>query len=161
MDAEGAPAPSTEPASTGRRPSRKGKGTLLLRWEVLAAAIALVILVGLPAAAFGVRASTRFDDAVDITLKASAGRWSPDTIHVRQGDRVRLRLTSGDVVHGFYLPDFGIRVDEIYPGRVRTVDFVADRAGTFRFECTVWCSVDHPTMRGELVVEPIVAPESR
>lgn len=134
-------------------PSPARRLASLMRWETLAVAAVLVALVGLPVAVFGARAASSFDDVADFTLVASNGRWSPDTIRVQQGEKVRLHLTSHDVVHGFSLPGYDIDVDVVYPGKVTDVEFVADKAGTFPFQCTVWCHVNHPTMRGQLVVE--------
>jgi cytochrome c oxidase subunit 2 len=35
-----------------------------------------------------------------------------------------------------------------------TVEFVADKAGTFTFSCSVYCGKGHRGMKGELVVSP-------
>lgn len=74
-------------------------------------------------------------------------------IEVNQGDRVVLKLTSNDVVHGFSLKDFGIFVnDGIEPGRPVVVTFVADRPGEFTFSCNAICGKNHETMQGILRV---------
>lgn len=123
--------------------------------EIAAVILVLVSVVGLPAAAFGYESLRHSGhDGQVITLAAADGAWSHDTIRVKQGEKLRLRITSNDVVHGFVLKAYGIEIDEIYPGKIQVIDFVADKAGTFSFTCTVLCSPDHRDMKGKLVVEP-------
>lgn len=87
-----------------------------------------------------------------------AGGWAPEVITVHKGDRVRLRLHSQDVVHGFAIGKMGVDAGPIYPGQVTAVDFVADQAGRFTYYCNVWCSPYHYRMRGILeVVDPVAS----
>lgn len=123
------------------------------RLEVAAVAVVVAIVVGLPVAVFAYNGALR-DHNGGITLHANQGTWSPDRVVVQQGDTVRLRLTSDDVIHGFALAEYDIRVDEVYPGQFVTVEFVADEAGEFPFACTIYCDARHTEMRGVLVVEP-------
>ncbi|MGB8648242.1 MAG: c-type cytochrome, partial [Anaerolineae bacterium] len=84
-----------------------------------------------------------------------SGGWQPDTIRINLGERVQLRITATDVVHGFAVPALGIDVNEILPGHVAEVEFTPDKVGRFAFACTRWCSVDHWRMRGTIeVVDP-------
>jgi len=130
-----------------------------MRRELLALTIILLILIAFPAILFGYQASrTNASDARVIDLVGSAparGGWQPDTIRVNVGERVRLRISSPDVVHGFEIPALGVRVDEIPAGHVEEVAFVPTRAGRFPFTCTRWCSADHWRMRGVIeVIDP-------
>lgn len=88
-------------------------------------------------------------------VNVTAFQWGykPDTITVKQGDNVTLYLTSSDVTHGFELDAFGINA-EITPGQITTVNFIADKPGTFTFYCSVFCGSGHSTMRGTLIVLP-------
>ncbi len=133
--------------------------------ELVAFSILLLVVVAFPASLFAYQAwrtNAPFGFAQDaarvIELTANApanGGWQPDTIRVNLGERVRLRISSPDVVHGFVVPALGINVDEILPGHVEEVDFVASRLGRFPFACTRWCSVDHWRMRGVIeVIDP-------
>ena len=74
---------------------------------------------------------------------------------VKRGERVRLRIRSEDVVHGFAIGRMGVDVGPIEPGKTATVEFVADQAGEFTFYCTTWCDPNHPRMRGTLEVRDI------
>lgn len=123
--------------------------------EIAAVILVLATIVGLPAAVLGYESlrHSGYDGQV-ITLTGAHGAWSQDTIRVKQGEKLRLRLTSNDVVHGFMLKAFDIEIDEVYPGKEKVIDFVADEAGTFAFVCTILCSSDHRDMKGTLVVEP-------
>jgi cytochrome c oxidase subunit 2 len=82
------------------------------------------------------------------------GGWSAKEIRVRQGETVRLRLTSEDVTHGFLIPDLGVQSAPIVPGTYQEVTFVAERTGTYLYYCNVLCSHRHGAMIGTLVVEP-------
>ena len=88
---------------------------------------------------------------IEIQMTAKQFEYSPSTITVKKGDRVKLLITSQDVTHGFSLPDFGVSAT-IEPGKTTTVEFTADKAGTFEFRCNVFCGTGHPNMKGTLVV---------
>jgi heme/copper-type cytochrome/quinol oxidase subunit 2 len=89
----------------------------------------------------------------EVTVKASQFTFDPPVLHVNRGDRVVLTLEATDVVHGLYLDEYGINI-RAEPGTSRRVEFVADRAGEFRYRCSVSCGNLHPFMIGELVVAP-------
>ncbi len=132
-------------------PSRSGGS----RPERLARLVGVVLLVGfllviLTAWLNRVRPSDR---AIELVARQpAAGGWSRERIVVNRGERVRLRIRSEDVIHGFAIGRLGVDVGPIEPGKTATVEFVADQAGEFTFYCTMWCDPNHPRMRGTLEV---------
>jgi cytochrome c oxidase subunit II len=86
-----------------------------------------------------------------IDVKAVQFKFIPDVIRVKKGEKVKLNLTSGDVLHGFDLDDFKISV-QIPPGKTTTAEFTPDKTGTFIFDCSVYCGVGHGNMKGKLIV---------
>lgn len=118
-----------------------------------------LILLAFPAALFGYQAwRTTAGDARVVAVNAYApaqGGFQPDTIRVSLGERVRLQISSSDVVHSFEVPALGIQSGDILPGHVREIEFTASRVGRFPFACTRWCSLDHWRMRGTIeVIDP-------
>jgi cytochrome c oxidase subunit 2 len=77
--------------------------------------------------------------------------WIPAQIKAKKGEALVLHFTAPEVPMGFSLPDFDRRVD-IVPGKVSTVKFTPDKAGTFTFVCDVFCGDGHEDMQGTLVV---------
>lgn len=81
----------------------------------------------------------------------------PDEITVKQGDKVFIHLTNidldQDITHGFGIMDHNLNY-EVQPGQTSTLEFVADKAGTFPIYCTNFCSALHQEMSGYLLVEP-------
>jgi heme/copper-type cytochrome/quinol oxidase subunit 2 len=81
------------------------------------------------------------------------GGWNPRKITVQEGDQVTLIITSLDVDHSFYLPEY--HIDKYIPsGQTVTVEFTANKAGVFVFSCgdETLCGATHRFMVGELVV---------
>jgi cytochrome c oxidase subunit 2 len=74
-----------------------------------------------------------------------------DILTVEQGHPVKLVMTSRDVIHSFYTPNFRMKQDVI-PGRYVTMWFEPTVAGTYPIFCAEYCGVDHSTMRGEVRV---------
>lgn len=104
------------------------------------------------------------------TITAHKYAYEPEVLRVNRGDRVRIRLVTKDVTHGFYLegydvdakvrphnPTFWLRRpskrEESYE-EVEEINFVANRSGKFRYRCSITCGYMHPFMQGELIVSP-------
>jgi cytochrome c oxidase subunit 2 len=60
-------------------------------------------------------------------------------------ERTRFKLTSPDVIHSFWVPNFLFKMDVI-PGRLNQFEITPNRAGTFFGECAELCGVDHSRM---------------
>ncbi len=87
------------------------------------------------------------------TFRIEAGQfaYSPSELKVNPGDTVTFQLVSTDVVHGLYVDGYDISL-EADPGQTKTLSFVADKPGSFRFRCNVTCGAMHPFMIGKLNV---------
>jgi cytochrome c oxidase subunit 2 len=66
------------------------------------------------------------------------------------GTKVRVLVTAADVLHAWWVPDFGMKKDAI-PGYINELWFTADKVGTYRGQCTELCGRDHAFM--PIVVE--------
>lgn len=58
---------------------------------------------------------------------------------------VLVQVTSSDVIHGFVVPSFGIRIDAV-PGRLNETWFRAEREGVYYGQCSELCGEDHADM---------------
>lgn len=90
-------------------------------------------------------------NAKEFVVVASKYKFEPSTITVNKGDRVRLTLKSADVSHGIWIREFGVNLAADAGGQ-KTIEFVADKEGTFNFDCSVYCGEGHLEMSGRLVV---------
>lgn len=97
------------------------------------------------------------------TVAVDAFRWSwafnykeegaydvgtPDakpTLWLPVNERTRFELTSPDVDHSFWIPDFLFKMDVI-PGRTNKFELTPDKLGTFPGRCAELCGVDHSAM---------------
>ncbi len=87
---------------------------------------------------------------VQITAKRFA--FSPDTITLKKGETVTLRLHSEDVTHGFFMRK--LKIDEEIPaGGTKDVTITPDAAGSFTTICDHFCGANHGNMVMKIVVE--------
>jgi cytochrome c oxidase subunit 2 len=66
---------------------------------------------------------------------------------------MRLDVRSADMIHGFFVPSFRLKIDAV-PARTNTTWFQATKPGSYDIECTVICGVDHSLMLSKVVVVP-------
>lgn len=117
----------------------------------LPSAILVLSLVGLAPAAPGV--SPDGADAPTRTIDVTAHRFefSPSKISLEKGETVKLRLTSTDVVHGFF--QRALKIDELIEvGKITDVTLTPRTAGTFTVICHHFCGVHHASMKMTIVV---------
>ena len=88
----------------------------------------------------------------EFTMTAKQWSFVPSTITVNKGDTVRLNITSTDVKHGIKISAFNVSAD-LNPGQSTTVEFVADKTGSFSYFCSVFCGSGHGSMKGTLIVK--------
>jgi heme/copper-type cytochrome/quinol oxidase subunit 2 len=98
-----------------------------------------------------------------IPVKVQSWKFTPGTIEVNKGDLVRLVFTTAqDEVelyngHGFGIEGYNVNVF-LLKGTQQTIEFVADKPGTYTFRCTSFCSSpeaaleNHFNMTGKFVV---------
>ena len=91
-------------------------------------------------------------DVEEFTITAKKFEFSPASITVKEGDKVKLIINSLDVPHGFAIDELGIKED-IEVGKPKTIEFTATKKGTFRFYCSLFCGTGHKEMGGQLIVE--------
>jgi len=118
---------------------------------------AIIVLLALCATAAGAWAGQEKpggEVVKTIEVTASRYKFEPATITVVQGDTVRLLLRSADRTHAFAIKAFRVKALIPRAGEAITVEFVADRAGSFAFTCAEYCGTGHAGMKGKLVVLP-------
>jgi len=78
-------------------------------------------------------------------------RPSPE-LHLPVNVAIHMLITSSDVMHGFWVPEFRVKQDAI-PGRVTEVRFTPTQIGEYAVVCYELCGNGHGTMHSKVVVE--------
>ena len=78
---------------------------------------------------------------------------SANEIAIPVGRPVEFVLKAADVIHSFWVPSLGGKVDMI-PGRTTRLRLTADRAGVYRGQCAEYCGGPHALMAFEMVALP-------
>jgi cytochrome c oxidase subunit II len=81
----------------------------------------------------------------------ASGKRENNELHVPVGQPVRLIMTSQDVIHSFYVPEFRVKQD-VLPGRYTTMWFEATEPGEYYLFCAEYCGTEHSVMGGRVVV---------
>ncbi len=81
----------------------------------------------------------------------SYGNKRSDVLRLPVNRSVVLRMTSRDVAHSFWVPQFSQKQD-LLPGIHPTLHITPDRVGTYPVICTELCGLGHALMRSQTVV---------
>jgi len=79
------------------------------------------------------------------------GRTLTGEVYVPVGKPVKLTMTSDDVLHGFFIPDFRLKRD-VVPGMHGSIWFEATQEGKHQVYCTAYCGTAHSGMLASLYV---------
>jgi len=73
------------------------------------------------------------------TVEGKNFSFSPSTLTVNKGDTVKITFNNtGSYPHNWGVDEFtGARTQIVQPGQSDTIQFVADKAGSFEFYCSV------------------------
>jgi len=98
----------------------------------------------------------------DMTVYVSAKQWiwkfaypegvtSAGVLYLPAGRTTRIVLTSRDVIHSFFVPDFRVKQD-VVPGAYAAVSITPDGPGSHPLYCAELCGVGHSKMQARVVV---------
>lgn len=80
-------------------------------------------------------------------IQHSSGRREINELHVPVGRRIKLVMTTEDVIHDFYIPAFRTKMD-VVPGRYTQLWFEATVPGKYHLFCAEYCGQNHSGMGG-------------
>lgn len=89
-------------------------------------------------------------------IRYPSGVVTANEVHIPTGKALVFRLESADVIHDFWVPELGRKMDAT-PGRPSTIWLEADKEGRYVGTCAEYCGLQHAWMRILVVAE---APES-
>ena len=91
-------------------------------------------------------------NTVSFTVDSFAFGYSMNEIRVKEGDTVTVNLTNSGGMHDWVVDEFNAATDVIPAGGATSVTFVADKAGTYEYYCSVGNHRERG-MVGTLIVE--------
>lgn len=73
----------------------------------------------------------------EFTVEGSNYMFNPSTITVNMGDTVKINFKNTQGFHDFKIDEFGAATKQIKDPSTETITFVANKAGTFEYYCSV------------------------
>lgn len=70
-------------------------------------------------------------------ITAANFSFTPNEIKVKKGDAIKINLRGNEGMHDFVLDAFGVKTQKVQAGQNATVEFTADKTGTFEYYCSV------------------------
>jgi len=131
--------------------------TLEITWSAIP--LVLIIIVFVWGFRDFMRMRTAPGDAYEIHVTGKSWLWeytyvnggkNLNDLYVPAGRPIKLVMSSADVLHSFYVPDYRIKQD-VVPGRYTTVWFEVKEPGQSQIFCTEYCGRSHSDMLGKVI----------
>ena len=130
--------------------------------EIIWSIIPLIIVMGIFVWATDIFFAIARPPAETMNIYATGKQWmwkfqhldgqrEINELHVPVGRKVKMIMTSEDVIHDLYVPAFRVKADVI-PGRYSHIWFEATKAGEYHLFCAEYCGTQHSGMIGKVVV---------
>jgi len=92
-------------------------------------------------------------------VRYANGAYGANEIHIPAGVRVPVWVLGQDVIHDFWVPELGPKLDAI-PGRTGALWLQADRPGNYLGACAEYCGTEHAWMLIRVIAQPSAEYES-
>jgi cytochrome c oxidase subunit 2 len=135
-----------------------GSITLEIAWSIIPFIISMTIFLG--GAIVYYNQYRVPEDVMEIYVVGKQWMWKVqhatgqreiNELHVPVGRKIKLTMTTEDVVHDFSIPAFRTKAD-VVPGRYTTMWFEATKPGKYRLYCAEYCGLNHSGMGGWVYV---------
>lgn len=139
-------------------PEMHGSIALETVWSIIPFIISMTIFLGGAIVYFN-----QFrvpDDAMEIYVVGKQWMWKVqhgtgqreiNELHVPVGRKIKLTMTTEDVLHDFFVPAFRTKMD-VVPGRYTYLWFEATKPGKYHLFCAEYCGLNHSGMGGYVYV---------
>jgi len=135
-------------------------GSMVLEtvWSIIPFVVSMTIFLG--GAIIYFQQYTPPEDAMEVyvvgkqwmwKIQHESGQREINELHVPVGRKVKLTMTTEDVLHDFFIPAFRTKAD-VVPGRYTYMWFEATKPGKYRLLCAEYCGLNHSGMGGWVYV---------
>lgn len=135
-------------------------GSIMLEtvWSIIPFVVSMTIFLGGAIVFFN--QFTPPDDAMEIYVVGKQWMWKIqhgtgqreiNELHIPLGRKIKLTLTTEDVLHDFGIPAFRTKVD-VVPGRYTYLWFEPTKPGKYHLFCQEYCGLNHSGMGGSVYV---------
>ncbi|WP_325099702.1 cytochrome c oxidase subunit II [Aquamicrobium zhengzhouense] len=125
-------------------------------WGGLIVPTVILTILVIAAFALGERLLATPREEMPLRIDVTARQWNwefrypggestANKVRIPVGEDVDFALTSEDVIHGFWIPRLGGKLDAI-PGHTNVIRLRADRPGTYGGVCAEYCGTGHAVM---------------
>jgi cytochrome c oxidase subunit 2 len=136
----------------------EGNTNLEITWTI----IPLFIVMAFAYLGAGSLAEVRRVDPQAMVVKVTGLQWAwsfeypgygvtSKELHVPEGKQVLLQMTSNDVIHSFWVPEFRVKQD-LVPGRITELRFTPTVIGNYAVRCAEICGTSHAYMESPVIV---------
>ena len=142
---------------TGEGEHFEGNTQLEIAWT-LVPLVAVLVMAYIGA---GNLAQVRRADPNAVVVNVTGIQWSwkfeydngvvSDELHMPVGKQVLLKMTSTDVIHSFWVPEFRVKQD-LVPGRITELRITPTLAGNYNVRCAELCGTSHSYMEKPVIV---------
>ncbi|MFN0172024.1 MAG: cytochrome c oxidase subunit II [Bryobacteraceae bacterium] len=145
-------------SDTDRPKAILGSVPLELVWTIIPLVICMVLFVW--SAKLYMTLITPPEDAIEMYATGKQWMWKIqhrngkreiNELHIPLGQAVKLKMTSEDVIHSFFVPAFRTKMD-VVPGRYTTTWFRPTAVGKYHLFCAEYCGTKHSGMIGWVYV---------
>lgn len=137
-----------------------GSMVLEVTWTLIPFVIAMLIFIFGAVVFYDLYRAPK--DTMDIYVVGKQWMWKfqhgtgqreINELHVPVGRKIKLVMTTEDVIHDVFIPAFRTKAD-VVPGRYTTLWFEATKPGKYHLFCAEYCGLNHSGMGGYIYVMP-------